>query len=138
MYNPVSRSLRFMENNMAIPKVMVVDDDVFMRMNYRQMLVGKGFDVAEAANGIEAISVYRDFQPDMVLMDIKMPEMDGLAALKIIREMDPIAKVAMVSAVAQQALFMEAYKTGAVDFVIKPVNQERVLDIIKNALSDPA
>ena len=62
---------------MGVPKVMVVDDDEFMREFYRKMLVGNGFDVAEAANGIEAVSVYRDFQPDVVLMDVKMPEMNA-------------------------------------------------------------
>ena len=120
---------------MGTPKVMVVDDDKFIRMNYNQMLAEAGFDVAEAANGIEAISVYRDFQPDMVLMDFKMPEMDGLAALKVIKKMDPSAKVAMVTAVGQAALVMESYKTGAIDFVLKPFNQDQVLGTIKKHLT---
>ena len=124
-----------MKITMGIPKVMVVDDDVFMRTSCSRMLVENGFDVAEATGGVEAISVYTDFQPDMVLMDIKMPEVDGLAALKVIKKMDPNAKVAMVTAMGQAALVMEAYKTGAIDFVLKPFDQEQVLDTVKRALS---
>jgi len=98
------------------------------------MLIENGFEVVEAANGIEAISVYQETNPDMVLMDITMPDMDGLAALKEIKKIDPNAKIAMVTAMGQQALVMEALKTGAMDFVIKPFDQERVLSTIKKAL----
>ena len=115
-------------------KVMVVDDAAFMRMRCKKMLIENGFDVIEAAYGIEAISAYKEFRPDMVLMDITMPDMDGLAALKEIKKIDPSAKVAMVTAMGQQALVMEALKTGAMDFVIKPFDQERVLGTIKKAL----
>ena len=114
--------------------VMVVDDAAIMRMRCKKMLVENGFDVVEAANGIEAISVYKETQPDMVLMDITMPEMDGLAALKEIKKLDPNAKVAMVTAMGQQALVIEALKMGAMDFVIKPFDQDRVLGTIKKAL----
>lgn len=117
-----------------MPKVMVVDDAASMRLRCRQMLVENGFEVAEAGNGIEAIAVYKEFQPDMVLMDITMPDMDGLAALKEIKKIDPGAKVAMVTAMGQQALVMEAFKAGAVDFVVKPFDQEGVLETIKKAL----
>ena len=120
-----------------IRKVMVVDDDSSMRMGCKQILVENGFDVAEAASGYEAISVYKDFQPDMVFMDIVMPDMDGLAALKKIIEMDPNAKMGMAIVKGQQALVMVALKTGAVDFVIKPFDQKQVLGTIKRALSMP-
>ena len=105
-----------------------------MRMRCKKMLIENGFEVVEAANGIEAISVYQESNPDMVLMDITMPDMDGLAALKEIKKIDPNAKVAMVTAMGQQALVMEALKTGAMEFVIKPFDQERVLGTIKKAL----
>jgi two-component system chemotaxis response regulator CheY len=114
--------------------VMVVDDAAFMRMRCKKILMENGFDVVEAANGIEAVSMYKENHPDMVLMDITMPDMDGLAALKEIKKIDPSAKVAMVTAMGQQALVMEALKTGAMDFVIKPFDQERVLGTIKKAL----
>ena len=120
---------------MGIRKVMVVDDDIFMRMNYKQMLVENGYEVAEAANGIEAISVYNDFQPDMVMMDINMPEMDGLAALEEIKKIDPNARVAMITGTGKPDLVVAAYKTGAMDFVLKPLDEERILDTVKKALS---
>lgn len=117
-------------------KVMVVDDDVSMRMTCTRILVENGFDVAEAGNGIEAISVYSDFQPDMVFMDITMPGMDGLTALKEIKLMDPDAKVTMAIVMGQQALVMVALQTGAMDFVIKPFEQEQVLSSIKRAFNE--
>ena len=118
-----------------MPKVMVVDDAAFVRRRCKNMLVENGFDVVEAANGLEAISVYMESLPDMVLMDISMPGLGGLAALREIMKIDPSAKVAMVTAMGQQALVMEAFKTGAVDFVIKPFDQDQVLDTINRALS---
>ncbi|MDA1129344.1 MAG: response regulator [Chloroflexi bacterium] len=124
-----------MKTSQGNRKVMVVDDDEFMIMNYKIMLIENGFDVAEAANGLEAISVYKDFQPDIVLMDINMPEMDGLAALKEIKKMDPDAKVAMVTATSQQALVIEANKSGAIDFLLKPFDQEQILGAVKKHLT---
>ena len=118
---------------MGIQKVMVVDDDASMRSDCKKMLADHGFDVAEAADGIEAISVYRDFQPDMVFLDITMPAMDGLTTLKEIKVLDPNAKVVMSIVLGQQALVMMALKTGAIDFVIKPFNHEHVLETIKRA-----
>ena len=114
---------------------MVVDDDASTRMGCKQLLVENGYDVSEAANGIEAISAYSDFQPDMVFMDMTMPDMDGLIALQEIMVMDPNAKVAMAIVMGQQALVMVALKTGAVDFVIKPFDQEQVLSTIERVLS---
>lgn len=116
---------------------MVVDDDASARKGLTRTLVENGFDVAEAANGIEAISVYGDFRPDMVFMDVIMPGMDGLAALEEIKTLDPNAKVAMTIVKGQQALVLVALKAGAVDFVIKPFDEKQVLGGIKKALSPP-
>lgn len=116
-------------------KVMVVDADPSMRMRFKQMLIGNGFDVAEAANGVEAISVYRDCLPDMVFMDIALPDMDGLAALNELKSIDSDAKVAMFIVIGQQALVVDALKAGAVDFVIKPIVQNQVPATISSASS---
>ncbi|PKB70499.1 MAG: hypothetical protein BZY87_10250 [SAR202 cluster bacterium Io17-Chloro-G6] len=118
---------------MGIQKVMVVHDDASMRLDCRQMLVENGFDVAEAADGDEAISVYSEFQPDIVFMDITMPDMDCLLALQEIFEIDPRAKVAMSMDVDQQRSLMLAIKMGAVGFVIKPFSQEQILGTIRRS-----
>ena len=115
-------------------KVMVVDADALMRIHLKQMLVENGFDVAEAADGTEAVSVYQDYQPDMVFMNIIIPDEGRLAALKEIKAINPNAQVAMIVDEGQQALVMEALKTGAVNFVTKPFHQDEVLGTIKKAL----
>ena len=117
-----------------MPKVMVVDDDASTRMHCREMLAESGFDVAEAANGADAIAVYEYFQPNMVFMDMVMPGVGGLEALKEIRMIDPKALVAIFIVEGQQALILEAFKTGAVDFVIKPLDREQVLGAVRNVL----
>ena len=114
---------------------MVASDDPSMKMIYKQMFVENGFDVAEAANGMEAIAVYKDFQPDMVFMEISMPDGGGLAALKEIKKFDPYAKVVMISAMGQQPLVKEALKTRDIDFVVMPFDEERFFGIIKKTLS---
>ena len=93
-------------------KVMVVDDAAFMRLRACKVLQDNGHDVIQAENGVDAVKQYAEHRPDAVLMDITMPEMDGLAALKEIRKLDPTARVAMVTAMGQQAIVMEALKAG--------------------------
>ncbi len=115
-------------------KVMVVDDAAFMRVRAAKVLQDNGHQVMEAENGVDAVRKYQEWQPDVVLMDITMPEMDGLAALKEIRKLDPAAKVAMVTAMGQQAIVMEALKAGAKDFVLKPFQPERVLSALQKLL----
>src|SRR5258708_18638792 len=107
-------------------KILVVDDAAFMRVRAAKVLQDNGHEVAQAENGREAVSKYAEWRPDAVLMDITMTEMDGLAALKEIRKLDPDARVAMVTAMGQQAIVMEALKAGARDFVLKPFQPDRV------------
>ena len=116
-------------------KVMVVDDAAFMRLRACKVLQDNGHDVIQAENGAEAVKQYAEHRPDAVLMDITMPEMDGLAALKEIRRMDPNARVAMVTAMGQQAIVMEALKAGARDFVLKPFQPDRVLNALQKLLA---
>ena len=112
-------------------RVLLVDDAAFMRMKMKQVLAGLGHDViGEAGNGLEAIELYAKLQPDAVLMDITMPDMDGLAALKKIKQTDPKAVVIMVSAMGQQSFVLEAVQAGAKDFIVKPFEAERVRKVM--------
>ena len=115
-------------------RVLVVDDAAFMRVRAAKVLADDGHEVAMAENGREAVSKYVEWHPDAVLMDITMPEMDGLAALKEIRKFDPNARVAMVTAMGQQAIVMEALKSGAKDFILKPFQPDRVLAALAKLL----
>jgi two-component system chemotaxis response regulator CheY len=117
-------------------KILVVDDAAFMRMMLKDILVKGGHEVVgEAANGIEAIDQYGKLQPDLVTMDITMPEMEGIEALKRIKAQDPKAKIIMCSAMGQQGMVVQAIQDGAKDFVVKPFQADRVLEAIKKALS---
>jgi len=116
--------------------ILVVDDAAFMRMMVKDILTKDGHQVVgEAANGIEAIEQYAKLQPDLVTMDITMPEMDGIEALKRIKQDDPKARVLMCSAMGQQTIVIEAIQAGAKDFVVKPFQADRVLEAIKKALA---
>ena len=100
--------------------ILIVDDAAFMRMKLKDILEKNGYNVVgEAQNGLEAVSLYKEVKPDLVTMDITMPEMDGIEALKEIKAVDPAAKVIMCSAMGQQGMVMEAIKMGAIDFVGK-------------------
>lgn len=116
-------------------KILVVDDAAFMRMRCSKLLTAEGYEVIEAGTGAEAVDVYKSDRPDMVLLDITMPDMDGLSALKAIKKIDPDARVAMVSAMGQQAVVMEALKAGAKDFVVKPYESDRVLATVQKLMA---
>jgi len=116
-------------------KIMIVDDAAFMRATLKDVLSKHGYEVvAEAVNGAEAVKKFKTFKPELVTMDITMPEMDGLAALKAIRELDENAKVIMCSAIGQQANVIESIKLGAKDFIVKPFQPERVIEAVQKAM----
>ncbi len=114
--------------------ILIADDAAFMRMRCGRMLADNGYTVLEAENGRDAVEKYQAHRPDAVLMDITMPELDGLGALKAIRALDPGAKVAMVTALGQQQVVLEAVQAGAKDFVVKPFQPERVLAAVQKLL----
>lgn len=116
-------------------KILIVDDAEFLRVRISKMLSGDGFEVIEAENGVKAVETFRAAKPDVVLMDITMPEMDGLTALKEIRAIDPKAQVVMLTALGQESVVLEAVKSGARDFVVKPFERERVLSAINKLLA---
>ncbi len=115
-------------------KILVVDDAEFLRVRISKMLSGEGHDILEAENGLKAVETYKAAKPDLVLMDITMPEMDGLSALKEIKSFDPAARVIMLTALGQESVVLEAIKTGARDFVVKPFEKDRVLGAISKLL----
>ncbi|MBC2579749.1 response regulator [Clostridium sp. DJ247] len=116
-------------------KVLIVDDAAFMRMMVKDILEKNGFEViGEAANGVKAVELYQNQRPDIVTMDITMPEMDGIEATKKIKAIDSTAKIIMCSAMGQQNMVMEAIRAGAKDFIVKPFQGDRVLEAIKKVL----
>lgn len=116
-------------------KVLIVDDAEFLRVRIAKMLTTDGYQVAEAENGARAVDLYQTVKPDIVLMDITMPEKDGLTALKEIRAMDARARVVMLTALGQESVVLEAIKAGAKDFIVKPFERERVMSAINKLLS---
>lgn len=114
-----------------MPKILLVDDAAFMRMRCAKLLTENGYEVGEAENGQEAIQKYQTYRPDLVLMDITMPVMDGITATREIKSLDGNAKVVMVSALGQQTMVIEAIKAGAKDFVVKPFEPDKILSTVK-------
>jgi len=117
-------------------RVLIVDDAAFMRRTLKAILEMHGFEIlGEAADGAERVARYKELHPDLVTMDITMPVMDGIAALKEIREYDPQAKVVMVSAIGQESFIMEAISNGAKEFIIKPFEEESVVKTLKKVVA---
>ena len=116
-------------------RVLICDDAAFMRMMIKDILTKNGYTVAgEAENGLKAVEKYAELKPDLVLMDITMPEMDGIQALKKIKSTDPAASVIMCSAMGQQAMVIESIQAGARDFIVKPFQADRVLEAVKKVI----
>jgi len=123
------------EVHMEGKNILVVDDAAFMRMMVKDILTKNGYDVvAEAENGIKAVERYRESTPDLVIMDITMPEMDGIEAVKQIKKINGAAKIIMCSAMGQQGMVIESIQAGARDFVVKPFQAERILEAVKKVL----
>lgn len=115
--------------------ILIVDDAAFMRMMIKDILTKNGYNVVgEAENGAKAFEKYNELKPDLVLMDITMPEVDGIAALKKIKGADPNALVIMCSAMGQQAMVIESIQAGAKDFIVKPFQPDRVLEAVKKVV----
>ena len=115
--------------------ILICDDAAFMRMMIKDILTKNGYTVAgEAENGVKAVEKYNEVKPDLVLMDITMPEMDGIEALRKIKEQDPSAVVVMCSAMGQQAIVIESIQAGAKDFIVKPFQPDRVLEAVSKVL----
>ncbi|WP_228307418.1 response regulator [Priestia sp. J2] len=116
-------------------RILIVDDAAFMRMMIKDILTKNGYEVvAEAADGHQAVELFKEHTPDLVTMDITMPEMDGIAALKEIKNIKSDAKVIMCSAMGQQAMVIDAIQAGAKDFIVKPFQADRVVEAISKAI----
>lgn len=112
-------------------KILITDDAAFMRMMLKDILVKNGHEVVgEAVNGADMLQKYEETNPDIVTLDITMPEMDGLQALKKLKEKHPDANVVMCSAMGQQAMVIDAIQSGAKDFIVKPFQAERIVECL--------
>ncbi len=118
-------------------KILIADDADFLRVRLWKMLSAEGHEIFEAEDGLRAVEQYKSHSPDVTLMDITMPEMDGLTALKEIQAFDPNAKVIMITAFGQESEVLEAIKSAARDFVMKPFERERLLLAINKLLKPP-
>lgn len=117
-------------------RILVVDDAAFMRMMIKDILTKNGYQiVGEAENGRIALQKYQELRPDLTTMDITMPEMDGITAVKEIKKVDPRANIIMCSAMGQQAMVIDAIQAGAKDFIVKPFQPDRVMEAIRKALA---
>jgi two-component system chemotaxis response regulator CheY len=118
----------------GMKRLLIVDDALLMRKMIREVAVAVGWEVAgEARNGVEAVDLYDQVRPDLVTMDIVMPEMGGLEALRRIRAVDPEAQVVMVTALDQKQTLMDSIRDGAIDFIVKPFERDRIVSLLTKA-----
>ncbi|MBZ4682589.1 MAG: response regulator receiver protein [Fusobacteriales bacterium] len=120
---------------MSKGKILIVDDAAFMRMMIKNILTKEGYEiVGEAENGAVAVAKFKELNPDLVTMDITMPEMDGISAVKEIMSSNPGAKIIMCSAMGQQAMVIDAIQAGAKDFIVKPFQPDRVIEAVSKVM----
>jgi two-component system chemotaxis response regulator CheY len=124
-----------MTSEMSGKRVLVVDDAVVMRMMIKNILTKEGYEVVEAQSGIDAVEKYRAVKPDIVTMDMVMPDMDGISAVRQIIAEDPSAKIVMCSSMGQQQLVVEAVQAGAKSFITKPFQPPKILETIEKVLA---
>ncbi|KYZ77354.1 two-component system response regulator [Anaerosporomusa subterranea] len=118
-------------------RILVCDDSMFMRMILKKALVENGHEVVdEAGDGSQAVQLHRQHKPDLTTMDITMPVMDGIEAVKIIRDEDPTARIIMVTAIGQKAIITDAIKAGASGFIVKPFDHSQIKEVVKRVLAD--
>ncbi|MCX7922385.1 MAG: response regulator [Clostridia bacterium] len=116
-------------------RILIVDDAAFMRMMIKDILSKNGYEIAgDAENGAKAIEKYKELVPDLVIMDITMPEVDGVTAVREIKKINSDAKIIMCSAMGQQAMVIESIQAGARDFIVKPFQAERVVEAVKKVI----
>ncbi len=115
-------------------KILIVDDATFMRMTLKKMLEPFGYTFAEAEDGRSAIDVYDSVRPDLVIMDITMPGMNGIRAVEGIKKIDPDAKVIMCTSMGQEAMVVESIEAGAADFIKKPFEAEKIIEVVNKVL----
>lgn len=116
-------------------KILVVDDAQFMRTMLSKLVEEEGYEVVgEAVNGKEAVEKYKELEPDLVTMDITMPEMDGIEAMELIKEFDPGADIIVCSAMGQKPMVVDALEAGANDFIVKPIKSEKVKEALSNII----
>ena len=115
--------------------ILLVDDAAFMRMMLKDILVKNGYEVlGEAENGLTTVEKYKKLNPGLVIMDITMPEMDGIEAVKEIKKINPSAAVIMCSAMGQQSMVIEAIQSGAKDFIVKPFQADRIIEAVRKVI----
>ena len=123
------------EEELGMARILIVDDAKFMRMTLSNILIKANHEiVGEGENGLEAVTLFEKEQPDLVTLDITMPEKNGIQALKEIKEKYPDAKIIMCSAMGQQKMVVEAIEAGAKDFIVKPFDENRVLEAVGRVL----
>jgi two-component system chemotaxis response regulator CheY len=115
--------------------ILVVDDAAFMRMLLREILVAEGYIVHEAVNGRDAVEKFAEVRPDLVTMDLTMPEMDGFTALTLIRETDPTARVIMVTAQSSAGAVSQTFDAGALDYISKPFQPAKLVETVRKCLA---